>query len=247
VTALAQRLRAGEPLLATFVKSADPAVVEAVAAAGFDVLIADVEHAPLEARDLHVIAAISALHGVATLARIGELGDVTRILESGVDGIQVGDVSDVAALRRAVRFRPDGTRGAATSHRAAGFGRVAVREWVAREVAVVAQVESAAGIAALPAMLADAPGPDAWFVGPVDLSCDLGHPGELDHPDVRGAIDAAVEAIGSAGRTLGIFAADERAAAAWRARGATYVAVGSDVTLLSQRAGAVAGAWKETR
>ena len=150
------------------------------------------------------------------------------------------------ALRRAVRFPPEGTRGCATSHRAAGFGRMAARDWVAaaEDVVIVAQIESAAGIEMLPWMLRE-PGPDAWFIGPVDLSCDLGHPGDLEHPDVRAAIITAADSILAAGAPLGIFAAGERDAAAWRARGATYVLAGSDLTLLAQRADALVGAWRE--
>jgi 2-keto-3-deoxy-L-rhamnonate aldolase RhmA len=247
---LRDRLRGGEPLLGTFMKSGDPAVAEAVAGAGFDLLVADVEHAPLDLRDLSTIARC----GVPALARIGPdaLPDVGRMLEAGLAGIQLADVTDAAmldALWRSVRFRPDGTRGCATSHRASGFGRAAVRDWVAaaEDVAVVAQIESAAGIEALPRLLREEHGPDAWFIGPVDLSCDLGHPGDLAHPDVRDAIATAADAILGAGARLGIFAADERGAAEWRARGATYVLAGSDLTLLAQRADALVGAWKAGR
>jgi len=248
VSGLRARLRGGAPLLGTFVKSTDPAVVEAVAGAGFDLLVADVEHGPLELRDLAAIART----GVPTLARVGAhaLPEVGRVLEAGVAGIQLADVADAGALDdlwRAVRFRPDGTRGCATSHRAAGFGRVPARDWVAAadDVAVVAQIESVAGIEALPCLLREERGPDAWFIGPVDLSCDLGHPGDLEHPDVRAAIITAADAILGAGARLGIFAGDERDAVAWRARGASYVLAGSDLTLLAQRADALVGAWRE--
>jgi 4-hydroxy-2-oxoheptanedioate aldolase len=99
-------------------------------------------------------------------------------------------------------------------------------------------------VAALPQLLAAQHAPDAWFIGPVDLSCDLGHPGDLEHPEVRAAIGAAASAILAGGARLGVFAAGERDAAAWRARGATYVLAGSDLTLLAQRADALAGAWR---
>jgi 2-keto-3-deoxy-L-rhamnonate aldolase RhmA len=245
---LRDRLRGGEPLLGTFVKSPDPAVAEAVAGAGFDVLVADLEHAPLEVRDLAALARC----GTPLLARVGPeaLPDVGRMLEAGIAGIQLAGVSNAATLERlwrAVRFHPEGTRGLATSHGAAGYGRLAPRDWVAAadDVVVVAQVESRAGVEALPQLLRAGHQPDAWFIGPIDLSCDLGHPGELEHPDVRAAIDAAAAAILGAGARLGVFAGGERAAADWRARGATYVLAGSDLTLLAQRADALVRAWVE--
>lgn len=213
-------------------------------------LVADFEHSALELRDLHEIARVGALHGAATLARIPPeaLGQAGRILESGIDGIQLAGVEEPAQLdelARAVRFRPDGVRGCATSHRAAGFGRVRPAAYVAQQdVVLVAQVESAAAIAVLPRLLAARPAPDVWFIGPVDLSVDLGHPGELDHPVVREAVDAAAGAIAAAGARLGIFAGGEADAAAWRARGAALVLAGSDLTLLAQRADALVGGWR---
>ncbi len=248
MTELRQRLRGGEALLGTFVKCADPAVVEAVAGADFDVLVADLEHAPLEMRDLAAIARC----GTPTLARIGPdaLADAGRMLEAGACGIQLADVTDAETLGRlwrAVRFHPHGARGCATSHRAARFGRTSAGDWVAaaEQVVTIAQIESAAGLEALPGLLREERAPDAWFIGPVDLSCDLGHPGELEHPDVRAAIATAADAILGAGARLGVFAGGERDAAAWRARGATYVLAGSDLTLLAQRADALVGAWRE--
>ena len=244
------RLRGGEPLLGTFVKSPDPALAELLAAAGFAVLVVDLEHAPLEVRDVHAIARAAAVHDAATLVRLGrdQLPAAGRLLEAGIDGIQLAGVADVEALEapeRAVRFPPHGDRGCSTSHRGAVFGRVPAAAYVAGEVALIAQVESAAAVAALPALLAADARPDAWFIGPVDLSCDLGHPGALDHPDVRAALDGAAVAIRAAGATLGAFAATEGDAAAWRVRGASYVVAGSDVTLLAQRADAVVRAWQD--
>ncbi|HWH93665.1 MAG TPA: aldolase/citrate lyase family protein [Baekduia sp.] len=249
---LRHRLRTGEPLLGTFVKSHDPNVVEVLATAGYDVLVADLEHAPLELRDLHAIARVGALHGVATMVRIApeRIGEIGRILESGVSGIQVGGVADaetLSSMDRAVRFAPAGSRGLSTSHRGAAFGRISARAYVegqADEVALVAQVENAAAIEALPSLLRDAHGPDAWFIGPVDLSCDLGHPGELDHPDVRAAIDAASSAVLAAGARLGSFAARERDAADCFERGVTFVVAGSDLSHLAQRADAVVRDWR---
>jgi 2-keto-3-deoxy-L-rhamnonate aldolase RhmA len=155
--------------------------------------------------------------------------------------VQITDVTSpelVAAARAATAFPPAGTRSLSLSHRAARFGAVPAAEAVAaaQEAVVVAQLESRAGLAALDALLAAPAQPDAWFLGPMDLSADLGHPGDLSHPEVAGALDRALQAVLAAGATAGAFAGASAAAADWRARGARLLVVSSDVALLASAA-----------
>ena len=49
---LRARLAGGERLIGTFVKSRDPATTEALAAAGYDFVVADMEHSPLAVADV---------------------------------------------------------------------------------------------------------------------------------------------------------------------------------------------------
>lgn len=126
-------LEQGEPLLGTFVKSADPAVTEILALAGFDVLVADLEHSSLATADVAAIARAAERSEVAVLARIPAhgLAQAGRLLETGAIGVQVTDVLDAATLTelwRATRFPPDGRRSLALTQRDAGFGRIGAAE-----------------------------------------------------------------------------------------------------------------------
>jgi 2-keto-3-deoxy-L-rhamnonate aldolase RhmA len=78
-----------------------------------------------------------------------------------------------------------------------------------------------------------------WFIGPFDLSSDLGHPGELEHPDVAAAMDGALGELRARGATVGVFARDGADALEWRTRGAQLILLGSDATLLAGAAGGV--------
>ena len=49
---LRHRIRAGEPLIGTWVSLGDPAVIEILGGSGFDFLLLDGEHAPLDERTL---------------------------------------------------------------------------------------------------------------------------------------------------------------------------------------------------
>lgn len=237
---LRRTLAAGLPAVGTFVKSADPQIAEILALAGFSVLVADLEHSTLGADDVAAIVRAAEPHRVPVLARIGarELEQAGRLLENGAIGIQVTGVEDPSTLEelhRATRFAPAGARSLALSHRAAGFGGTSVEGFLRDEAArliTVAQIESRSAVRALPALLAAAHPPDVWFIGPLDLSADLGHPGELEHPEVRAAVEEALDALRGAGATIGAFARDGADALDWRSRGAQLVLISSDVMLL---------------
>src|SRR5262249_23304818 len=142
-------------------------------------------------------------------------------------------------LRAATSFPPRGRRSLSLAHRAARFGAVSVEEFMRTaedDVVSVAQIESRSGVAALPLLLDSAAAPDVWFLGRTDLSSDLGHPGDHDHPEVRDAVDRAVELIEQSGATLGVYAHGGDDAARWLERGARMVVLGSDVSLLQAAA-----------
>lgn len=203
--------------------------------------MADLEHSTLDAGDVAAIVRAAEPHRVPVLARIGahEIDQAGRLLETGAIGIQVTGVEDPSTLEelhRATRFAPVGERSLALSHRAAAFGRTPAETFLRDEAAcllTVAQIESRAGVAALPELLAGAHSPDVWFIGPFDLSADLGHPGEVEHHEVRAAIDEALDALHGAGATIGAFARDGADAREWRLRGAQLILISSDVMLLA--------------
>lgn len=242
--ALRLRLRDGEVVIGTFVKSPDPAVSELLAGVGFDFLIADLEHSSLAHSDVEAIARAAELRSIPVFARISasDIAGVGRLLDAGVAGIQVTDVTDAAtlvALRDAMAFPPKGRRSLALSHRAARFGQLPLGEFLREAdegLATIAQIESQKGIDALEMMLDTAPAPDAWFIGPFDLSNDLQHPGDQDHPDVQRAIGRILMLLAARGARVGAYARDADDARDWLARGASLIVVGSDVAFLSSAA-----------
>lgn len=100
-----------------------------------------------------------------------------RALDLGAHGVVVPWVSGRAECEAAVRackYPPEGIRGMAGSHRAAGFGRFGPEYWkrANAEVLVVVQIETADAVKDIDAMLA-VPGVDVAFVGPmVTLASD---------------------------------------------------------------------------
>ena len=73
------------------------------------------------------------------------------------------------------------------------------------------QVETRGAIANLDEVL-DIEEIDCVFVGPTDLSTNMGLCGQLDHPEVKGAIAQIAKAVAESGKALGIYVKDSESA-----------------------------------
>jgi 2-keto-3-deoxy-L-rhamnonate aldolase RhmA len=244
---LRARLAGGERLIGTFVKSRDPATTEALAVAGYDFVVADMEHSPLAVADVEGIARACSPRDVAVLARVppSRLGLCGALLDAGATGIQVSDVSSAALaaeVAAAAWYPPRGERSLSLSTRAARFGTLPAAEHIARSdehTVLVGQIESAAGGGSLASIIASGVF-DALFLGATDLSVALGHPGDVRHPVVAAALADAAAVITGSGTPLGIFCGSADEAADWAQRGASMLAVSSDLSMLTSAAAATA-------
>jgi 2,4-dihydroxyhept-2-enedioate aldolase (EC 4.1.2.-) len=108
---------------------------------------------------------------------------------------------------------------------------------------LLVQVESRQGLENLDAIAAT-PGVDGVFIGPADLSADMGHLGDPQHRDVQAAIGDAVRRIRAVGKAAGILARGEEGARRWLSAGCLFVAVGVDASLLAQAADGLAGKFR---
>ena len=134
-----------------------------------------------------------------------------QVLDLGIYGIVFPHISTVDEAWNAVRacryprlqkepdYNPPGIRGDAPT-RAARFWGLTAPEYYARadvwplapqgEVLVVIQCEDLLAIDNLPSILEQVPGIGVVLIGEGDLSQEMGHPREYDHPDVAAAIDS---------------------------------------------------------
>ena len=83
------------------------------------------------------------------------------------------------------------------------------------------------------------------FIGPADLSADMGFAGNPQHPEVQRTIDDAIARIRAAGKAPGILMANKALAQRYLEAGALFVAVGVDTTLLARAAEALADEFKQ--
>ncbi len=79
------------------------------------------------------------------------------------------------------------------------------------QMCVLVQIETREAMKNLPQIL-DVEGVDGVFIGPADLSADMGYAGNPQHPEVQAAIEQAIVQIREAGKAPGILIANEQLA-----------------------------------
>lgn len=244
-----QALNSGTPQIGLWNSLCSNLCTEVIADAGFDWTLLDTEHAPNELPT--VVSQLQALNGSSTAPVVrpawNDLVLIKRLLDVGVQNLLIPYVQtpeEAAAAVAAIRYPQEGVRGVSVSMRANRYGRIKdYYERVNEELCLFVQIETRTALGNLEAIAA-VDGVDGLFIGPSDLSADLGHLGNSGHPDVRATIDLAIARIGKAGKISGILAPVEADARHWLSAGCLMVAVGSDLNLLARNSEQLAAKFK---
>ena len=235
-----QRLSSGETLLGTMVTLTAPSVAEILADVGFDWLFVDAEHGPFDTGDL--LATLQAVgHRIPCIVRVPSADEaaIKRTLDLGAVGIivpQVNSAEQAADVVRWARYAPLGARGVglARAH-GYGYGFSEYMETANDRVTVVVQAEHRDAVENIDSIV-QVEGIDVMLIGPYDLSASYNKMGQLDDPEVTGAIDRVTKACQAAKIPLGIFGVTSDAVRPYMEKGYTFI-VGSTDTLFIVDAG----------
>lgn len=240
--------------LGSWLMAGTPVTAEAMGCAGFDWLVLDMEHVPIDYQDAFQI--LQALGGtpacpVLRLAWNDQI-QVKRALDIGAQTLMFPFVESAEEARRAVvstRYPQPGqavpgTRGYAAMQRASRYGTLA--DYTARansSVACVIQLETPAALAQLE-QIAAVDGVDALFVGPGDLSAAMGQLGNVNHPEVQAAIADAARRARAFGVPIGIVGPTPEMVQTFIDYGYNFVAIASDMGMMMRQAQAFIAALK---
>lgn len=240
-TALAR----GRLLRGPFQLLSDPAVTEILLGAGFDFILVDAEHRPLNPETIEHL--VRAAHGMgprkSAVVRVPSIqrGAIQYALETGADGILVPLVrspEEAAAAVSLCRYPPLGTRGLNGIARAAGWGHPdpgAYARAANRQLVVAVQIETPEALDQVE-KIAALKGVDMLYVGPFDFSHGLGLSGQLGHKEVRAAISRVFQVGRRHGKWLGVLAPDRDFATWCVAQGVRFLTYRADVRLLKAAA-----------
>ncbi|MDA0747846.1 MAG: aldolase/citrate lyase family protein [bacterium] len=237
---LKSRLKNGDVVLGPFVNLASGALLEIAAYAGFDFVILDTEHGPLDIPTTEDLCRTAAGVGITPIVRVRENdpAQILRALDIGASGVQVPQIctkADAEALIRAAKYAPLGMRGVSPYTRAARYfsDGPKIFERLNEEQMVLIHLEGVEGLENLDEIIA-VPGLDVIFLGPYDLSQSLGIPGQISDPRVVDRMRQAAEKINAAGLTVGTFADGPEAARRWIDAGVRYISLSVDTGIYLQ-------------
>ena len=246
MVALRERLRAGDVLAGTWIKTPHPHVVEVLALSPLDLLVLDAEHAPFDRGNLDQCILAARAGGKPVLVRPPSAAHayILNALDLGADGVILPHIRTAADAEDAVKacHYVSGGRGYAGSSRAAGYTSkgMAKHRADARNVIVIAQIEDVEGVDNIDAIAAVA-GIDALFIGRADLTIAYG----AETPDDAVVIEAVTRIVAAgkaAGRATGMFLSRADDVPMWREQGSSLFILGSDHDFLLHGAARLAEA-----
>lgn len=238
---LKEKLRRRETQVGTFVKQADPTAMEVLGLAGMDFAIVDTEHAPCDQMLLLDLLRAADSVGLPTIVRVPEGTEpyILKALDLGASGVQIPGLSTVEEIDRAIsitKYAPRGVRGLSFAQRSAGYGTKEKFRYMqdSNEGLInVVHIENK-DAAAHTEELCRREDIDVLFIGPMDISQSLGHPGDPAHPEVQQVVRQVIDTCNANEKPFGIFVGTTEAARKYRDLGASYIAIASDLAFMAK-------------
>jgi len=194
---LRQAIKSGRLTLGSWITIGHASIAEILAKAGFDWVVVDLEHSVIPIDVAGELIRTIDLCGISPLVRLtsNDPDQIKRVMDAGAHGIVVPMVNTPEEAERAVRatrYAPQGTRGVGLA-RAQGYGPGFKKyfEWQAEGPVVIVQIEHVDAVRRLSEILV-VPGVDGFILGPYDLSCSMGRPGQFESPEYLGTLESVL-------------------------------------------------------
>ncbi|KOA19719.1 5-keto-4-deoxy-D-glucarate aldolase [Clostridium homopropionicum DSM 5847] len=236
------KLRRREPVSAAWAQMGSNISAEILAEAGFDILVIDMEHAPLDLPSL--VSIIQATKGTdcAPFVRLpwNDMVWSKQVLDAGAYGVHVPYVSTKEEAEYAVKsckYAPEGFRGIAGSQRAVNFSmnKLDYYSRANQDTIVMVAIETPEGVENIEDIVS-VPGVDGIFIGPSDLSTAMGYLANPAVAEVQEAIKKIETATKASGKFLGTIAPNVEVAKKFYEKGYSVIYFMSDATELANQA-----------
>lgn len=205
---LKSKLRKRELSIGSWLSIGSLSTTEIMARAGYEWLVVDLEHTAIGLEAAADMIRVIDLCGVTPLVRLtsNDPNQIKRMMDAGARGILVPMVNTADEASRAVaatRYAPKGTRGVGLA-RAQGYGSgfADYLAWQSDGPIVIVQIEHVSAIDHI-ASIVSVPGVDGLIIGPYDLSCSMGIPGQFDVPEFLDAMKRIREIAAERGVAVG--------------------------------------------
>lgn len=233
-----QSVLQGKDFLGTWLNLGVPASAEIAGLAGFDWVLIDREHGSGDEKDTAMQIMAAQCGGAASIVRVSGIyaNEIKRVLDWGPSGLMVPSIHTAEQAREAIdaiRIPPFGNRGAASSTRASGygFGYEKYLQDANSNLVTMLQIESTESVRNC-SEIASIDGADVLFIGPTDLSIDMGV--KISSDEFNQALNKVLEAAQQHQKAAGILARNPEQARKYRSIGFRMIALESDRGLLSK-------------
>lgn len=240
-----------QKLMGTFIGTPHPVMTEFVGHMGFDFLCIDAEHNAMHLETVQKM--LQSLQGTPTygMVRVPTLSYeyVTGALDIGADALlipQIRTMDDINRLREYSQYPPVGRRGCGPSRLwdyGDSIGQLASGGDMNSTTNIVVQLETVQAVENLDEIV-KTDFVDMFFIGPGDLSMDMGIFAQFSNPRLVDTIMMIREKTAAAGKRLGVFAGSFEAAQSWCEKGFDMCIINSELALMSS---AIAGGMKQLR
>jgi 2-dehydro-3-deoxyglucarate aldolase len=209
---LKQKLKNKQLTIGSWITIGSTSIAEILANAGYDWLVVDLEHTTISLDQAGELIRTIELSGVSSLVRLTSNNEnqIKRVMDAGAQGIVVPMVKseqDAKSAVAATRYPPLGNRGVGLS-RAQGYG-ASFSKYLSWQSGfddgpvVIVQIEHIDAVSNLKEILG-VKGVDAFIIGPYDLSCSMGIPGEFEHPKFKQTIKNIMRISSEVGAVSGL-------------------------------------------
>lgn len=219
---------------------ASPKLIEiAGIVGGFHGVWIDQEHSAIPHQQLELLIMACRAAGLSSFVRVAptDYTAVMRPMEAGAEGMMAAQIRTVDQVKQIVdwaKYPPLGTRGLFLANYESGYGTADPQKhidsanrdrWVCIQIETPEAVECADRIASVE-------GVDCLFVGPGDLACTLGVPGQVMHPKCIAALERVSAAAKAAGKPWAALTRGPEHAAKCRELGCQLFSLVGDLDLI---------------
>ncbi len=245
-----KELRAGNPKMGLFVNSHSPTVAEQLAHSGYDWLLVDTQHGPMNYEKLSAMLSGVSSGGAKSMVRVGGYDDrpgIQQALDLGADGVLVPYINTADEARQAVsctKYPTAGTRSVYFPQRSMNkAGLLGYAGNFNNNGIVALQVETASCIENI-VEIASVPGVDILFLGQNDLCMSMGlfekykFPDMYTSPELGAATQKLVDNARKNNIILGVFLFGTARVGEFLEKGFTFISVGNDLHHVLTQTGA---------
>lgn len=202
------KLTDGKAVFGAIVNRYAPDLVELFGAIGYDFVMIDCEHGPINLDQVEHMVRAAEVFNITPITRVPnhEESVILGYLDRGVQGIIVPHVNTretAEAVARAARYHPEGQRGVGGGRPhdyGVGVSRAESMAWINSQLLVIPMVEETEAVDNLDDILS-VPGVDVLHVASGDLGQSMGHPGP---EKVRDLMRQVIPRIRAGGKWVGV-------------------------------------------